>query len=65
MSKLDGFTPNCGEVVDNCGYLAVNCGYPAERIGEVLATSFKTTALSTTVYGGGFINEGFEVEVAL
>ena len=51
--------------MDNCGYLAVNCGYPAERIGEVLATSFKTTALSTTVYGGGFINEGFEVEVAL
>lgn len=51
--------------MDNCGYLAINCGYLAERIGEVLATFFKTTALSTVVYGGGFIKERFEVEVAL
>jgi hypothetical protein len=51
--------------VDNCGYLAVNCGYQAERIGEVLTTSFIATALSTAVYGGGYINERFEVEVAL
>jgi len=51
--------------VDNCGYLAINCGYLAERIGEVLTTFFKTTALSTAVYGGGFIKERFEVEVAL
>jgi hypothetical protein len=26
MSILDGFTPNCGELVDNCGYLPFFCG---------------------------------------